>query len=59
VNKPAYTCCDNPDPAILEKNGRLFCRSCRSYLDKPSDGARPTASPDIAVAGGVPSVKKG
>jgi len=69
VSDSAYTCCDSPDPAILEKNGRLFCRSCRSYLDKPGDGARPAASefsssgasltlrgekPDIAAAGESP-----
>jgi hypothetical protein len=41
TTKPVYACCENPDPAILEKNGRLFCRSCRAYLDKPTDGSRP------------------
>lgn len=44
MTKPAYSCCDRPDPAILEKNGRLFCRNCRSYLDKQSDGTKAAAA---------------
>lgn len=27
-------CCDAPDPALLEKNNRMFCRNCRRYLDQ-------------------------
>ena len=26
-------CCDNPAPRVLESSGRLFCGSCRRYLD--------------------------
>jgi hypothetical protein len=26
-------CCDDPRPMILEKTGRMFCASCRRYLD--------------------------
>lgn len=26
-------CCDKPDPRILEVNQRLFCASCKRYLD--------------------------
>lgn len=33
----AMTCCDSPDPAVLEKNNRMFCRSCRRYLDNPPE----------------------
>lgn len=30
--------CTYPDPRILERNGRLFCQTCRRYLDaKPED----------------------
>lgn len=31
----AMSCCGSPDPAILEKNSRLFCRNCKRYLDVP------------------------
>ena len=31
-------CCADPNPRILEKNGRLFCNNCRRYLDKKTDG---------------------
>lgn len=37
-------CCSNPDPHILEKNGRLFCRSCRRYLDQRSSPPEPPPS---------------
>lgn len=29
------SCCENPQPRILEKNGRMFCNNCHVYLDKP------------------------
>ncbi len=48
TDKPAYTCCNKPDPRILEKNGRLFCHNCRQYLDKPTDGTRPKEEPSQA-----------
>lgn len=34
-------CCDAPDPRILEKNGRSFCRNCRRYLDAKPDEEPP------------------
>ena len=33
-----WGCCDDPQPAILETNNRLFCRNCRRYLDRREDG---------------------
>ena len=40
-------CCDRPDPRILSKNGRLYCRSCRRYLDVPAGTTtRPAKVPD-------------
>lgn len=29
--------CARPDPRILEKNGRLYCHTCRRYLDVQPD----------------------
>lgn len=39
-------CCPNPDPRILESNGRLFCHSCRRYLDAPPVEAQ-ASEPDL------------
>lgn len=33
-----WGCCDEPRPRILEANGRLFCASCRLYLDRREEG---------------------
>lgn len=33
-------CCDDPKPRILESNGRVFCGTCRRYLDAPSEPLR-------------------
>jgi len=29
-------CCDDPQPRIASKTGRLFCGACRKYLDMPA-----------------------
>ena len=28
-----WGCCDDPQPRIHEQSGRMFCRSCRRFLD--------------------------
>lgn len=28
------SCCENPTPRVLSSNGRMFCGSCRRYLDQ-------------------------
>jgi hypothetical protein len=34
--KPALgSCCDDPRPRILHRTGRVFCGSCKRYLDNP------------------------
>lgn len=45
----AMACCGSPDPAILEKNSRLFCRNCKRYLDVPPN--REEAEDERAEAG--------
>ena len=43
-NKPLEyaPCCDDPQPRIGEQSGRIFCASCRRYLDsKLEQGAPP------------------
>lgn len=35
LEEMTMACCGSPDPAILEKNSRLFCRTCKRYLDVP------------------------
>lgn len=39
-------CCGAPDPRILEKNGRSFCRNCRRYLDVKVEDP-PEAEPPV------------
>jgi hypothetical protein len=34
-------CCEDPRPRILTSSGRVFCASCRQYLDD-----RPATTPD-------------
>lgn len=36
----AQSCCDDPDPRFLEKNGRMFCNNCHRYLDHPPSAPR-------------------
>ena len=31
------SCCDDPKPRVLERSGRMFCASCRRYLDRPAE----------------------
>jgi hypothetical protein len=38
VEPVEWGCCEDPQPAILETNNRLFCRNCRRYLDRREDG---------------------
>lgn len=33
-------CCDDPRPRIGEASGRVFCATCRSYLDARPDPAQ-------------------
>lgn len=35
------SCCANQSPRINERNGRIFCGSCRAYLD-----GRPQTTPE-------------
>lgn len=32
-----WSCCEDPQPRVLERNARLFCYSCRRYLDAQND----------------------
>lgn len=50
-------CCDDPQPAVLTKNGRQFCRSCRKYLDVKT--ADPTAIPAVELQTDHRRKKKG
>ena len=36
------SCCGDPKPRILETSGRLFCGSCRKYLDTRDSPAQPS-----------------
>lgn len=53
------TCCERPEPRILERNGRLFCGNCRRYLDAPpraegdDDGREPAAAGDAGRGDGT------
>lgn len=42
-------CCDDPQPAILEKNGRLFCRNCHRYLSDPPPDREPLPETPPAI----------
>jgi len=35
------TCCKNQQPRINERNGRVFCASCRQYIDGRSATPEP------------------
>ena len=28
------TCCENPEPRVMESSGRIFCANCFRYLDR-------------------------
>lgn len=45
------TCCESPDPALLEKNNRMFCRNCKRYLDNPPQEEEEEAQDDDAETG--------
>jgi hypothetical protein len=41
-------CCDSPEPRIGNQTGRIFCASCRQYLDhkeEEPDGLDRTEQP--------------
>ena len=42
-------CCSDPKPRISETTGRMFCASCRRYLDvKPAPPQAPSGEPGSA-----------
>lgn len=40
TERSSGSCCDNPQPRILERSGRLFCGSCKRYLDRREEPAQ-------------------
>lgn len=45
-------CCEDPKPRIATRSGRMFCASCRTYLEAPRQAASETlrdAQPDDAT----------
>jgi hypothetical protein len=50
------TCCDNPQPRVLESSGRLFCGSCRRYLDSATVTPQPTSQAPPRV--GAPHLER-
>ncbi len=45
-------CCDQPEPRIGEQTGRIFCASCRRYLDTPPPAEDPNDGADYRIAEG-------
>ena len=48
-------CCDDPKPRILEANGRVFCGTCRRYLDSRAETPSEPLSDDTELETGEPS----
>ena len=44
-------CCNDPKPRISQASGRLFCGSCKRYLDTPPTKLEEETDGDIARAG--------
>lgn len=50
------SCCEAPDPRVLEKNNRLFCGNCKRYLDRsaqqegPDEPVPETTPPDVVAS---------
>jgi hypothetical protein len=49
------SCCDDPRPRVNERNGRMFCGSCKTYLDHRLTVPDPLSGQPAAEAGIVPA----
>jgi hypothetical protein len=50
-------CCGDPKPRIGEQSGRVFCATCRRYLDARPATPDGSSAPQVAEAGNRASLK--
>lgn len=52
-------CCPSPQPRIANRSGRVFCASCRQYLDAAAAAPEPLSDEARDGAGIAPTEEKG